>query len=70
MAYNEVGKAATNKYRSKFDLIQIRLQQGERQIIAEHAAQRGESMNSFVSRAIRETMKRDGIIDKGERNEQ
>lgn len=59
MAYNEVGKAATNKYRSKFDLIQIRLQQGERQVISEHAAKNGESMNSFVSRAIKETMDRD-----------
>ena len=59
MAYNEVGKAATNKYRSKFDLIQIRLQQGERQVISEHAAQHGESMNMFVTRAIKETMERD-----------
>lgn len=69
MAYNEVGKAATNKYRSKFDLIQIRLQQGERQIISEHAAQQGESMNTFVCRAIRETMERDVKTDKSELNE-
>ena len=61
MTYNEIGKAATNKYRSKFDLIQIRVQQGERTKIAEHAAGRGESINGFINRAIRETMERDGI---------
>ena len=59
MVYNEVGKAATNKYRSKFDLIQIRLQQGERQVISDHAAKQGESMNAFVTRAIKETIDRD-----------
>ena len=60
MTYNkEVGKAATNKYRSKFDMIQIRVPQGEREKIAEHAAEHGESMNTFVYRAIRETMQKD-----------
>ena len=59
MVYNEIGKAATNKYRSKFDLIQIRLKQGERQVISDHAAEQGESMNAFVTRAIRETIERD-----------
>lgn len=59
MTYNEIGKAATNKYRSKFDLIQIRVPLGERKIIAEHAADRGESINTFVNRAIQETMERD-----------
>ena len=30
MAYNEVSKKATNTYRSKFDIIQIRVPQGSR----------------------------------------
>ena len=59
MAYNEVSKAATNKYRAKFSMIQIRVQQKERDRIAEHAASRGESMNAFIKRAVRETMERD-----------
>lgn len=59
MAYNEVSKAATNKYRAKFSMIQIRVQQEERDMIAEHAASRGESMNAFIKRAVRETMERD-----------
>ena len=59
MAYNEISKAATNKYRAKFSMIQIRVQQEERDRIAEHAASRGESMNAFIKRAVRETMERD-----------
>ena len=59
MVYNESGKTATNKYRSKYDLIQIRVEQGEREKIAEHAANHGESTNAFINRAIKETIKRD-----------
>ena len=59
MAYNETSKAATNKYRAKFSMLQIRVQQEERDKIAEHAAGRGESMTAFIRRAVRETMERD-----------
>lgn len=59
MAYNEISKAATNKYRAKFSMLQIRVQQEERDKIAEHAAGRGESMTAFIRRAVRETMERD-----------
>ena len=59
MAYNETSKAATNKYRAKFSMLQIRVQQEERDRIAEHAAGRGESMTAFIRRAVRETMERD-----------
>ena len=63
MAYDEVSKRATNKYRKKNDLIQIRTPLGERDKIAEHAANRGESMNAFINRAIKETMDRDNTVD-------
>ena len=59
MSYNETSKAATNKYRAKFSMLQIRVQQEERDRIAEHAAGRGESMTAFIRRAVRETMERD-----------
>ena len=59
MAYNEIGKAATNKYRLKFDIIQIRVQQGERAVITSHAKAHNESMNAFINRAIKETIERD-----------
>ena len=40
-------------------MLQIRVQQEERDRIAEHAAGRGESMTAFIKRAVRETMERD-----------
>ena len=62
MTYNkETGRAATNRYRAKFDMIQVRVPQGERDKIAEHAANRGESMNSFVYRAIQQTIENDNL---------
>ena len=63
MAYDEVSKRATNKYRKKYDLIQIRAPLGERDKIADHAAIRGESINAFINRAIKETMDRDNTVD-------
>ena len=59
MTYSDTSKKATNKYRSKFDLIQISVKQGERQKIVEHAEAGGESLNAFVNRAISETMSND-----------
>ncbi len=57
MAYNDIGRVATNKYRSKFDVIQIRVPKGDRDKIANQAKKRGESMNTFINRAIKEAMK-------------
>lgn len=59
MTYNEVSKKATNTYRSKFDIIQIRVPQGTREQISKHADSCGESMNAFINRAITETMNHD-----------
>lgn len=51
---------ATAKYeKAKLDHIHLRLQKGKKQIIQDHAAARGESVNGFVSRAIDEAMERD-----------
>lgn len=59
MAYDEVGRKADRKYKQKFDLFQVRLPQGSKEKISQHAKDRGESLNTFVSRAINETMERD-----------
>lgn len=59
MTYNNAAKIATNKYRAKFDIIQIRVKQGQRDVISMHAKNNGESMNAFINRAIEETMERD-----------
>ena len=51
---------ATKKYiREKLDEIKLRVPKGQREVIQQHAAKQGESVNSFITRAVKETMKRD-----------
>ena len=59
MAQTEAQLKASKKYHQKFDNLQIRVPLGEKEIISGHAAAQGESLNTFVRRAISETMKRD-----------
>ena len=57
--YTESQKQATYKYVKNFDRIEIKLPKGSREKIREHAAELGESVNTFVSRAIAEAMEND-----------
>ncbi len=51
---------ATKKYiREKLDEIKLRVPKGQREVIQQHAARQGESVNGFITRAVKETMKRD-----------
>jgi predicted HicB family RNase H-like nuclease len=59
MAQTEAQLRASKKYHAKFDTVQIRVPQGEKERIAEHAKNQEESLNTFVRRAIQETMERD-----------
>lgn len=59
MGQTEAQLRASKKYHQKLDNIQVRVPQGEKAAIADHAAARGESLNGFVRRAISETMERD-----------
>lgn len=59
MGQTEAQLRASKKYHQKLDNIQVRVPQGEKAVIADHAAARGESLNGFVRRAISETMERD-----------
>lgn len=52
-------KRAHKTYISKFSRVEIRMETAERERIQAHAAAHGESVNSFINRAIRETMDRD-----------
>ena len=53
-------RKANRKYLGTLDEIRIRVKQdGTKEKIAAHAAARGESVNAFIARAIRETMERD-----------
>lgn len=56
----EARRKANAKYlKESVEDIRIRVPKGQKNIIKSHAKQQGESMNSFVVRAINETMKHD-----------
>ncbi len=58
--YTEARKKANEKYlKESVEDIRIRVPKGDKAKVQEHAATMGESMNSFVIRAIDETMERD-----------
>ena len=59
MPYSEVGKKATYKYREKLEELRFNVPKGSKQVIVDHAASRGESINVFLRRAVAETMERD-----------
>ncbi len=49
-----------NRYNAeKYDSLRIVVPKGTKEIIREHAENKGESINGFVNRAINETMERD-----------
>ncbi len=53
--------AAQNRYiAKKYDRINLTVLKGNKEVITEHAARNGESVNGFINRAIQETMERDG----------
>lgn len=45
--------------RQNYDTVSIYVAKGMRETIKAHAAERGESVNAFVNRAVAEQMKRD-----------
>ncbi len=60
MARTESVDRAIRKYDAeKVDKIMFRVPKGKKEIINSHAAEMGESMASFLNRAIDETMERD-----------
>lgn len=59
MAQTEAQLRASRKYHEKFDKLQIRVSHEEKETIDSHALTMNESVNSFVRRAITETIERD-----------
>lgn len=58
--YTEARKAGNKKWdAANLDRMSIALPKGRRDAIKAHASARGESVNSFIGRAIAETMERD-----------
>ena len=59
MAISEARARATKKYQAKFDRIYIRVSTDEKESIEAYAEEIGESVNTFVRRAVAETMERE-----------
>ena len=57
--YTEARARAHKKYMKNFVEIKVRVTPEEREQIKAHAAARGESVNTFINRAITETMEHD-----------
>lgn len=57
----KTSSAVKDRYNAKaYDEIKIRVPKGQKDLIQAHAEAQGESTNSFINRAISETMERDG----------
>ena len=60
MAISKAQSKAVAKYNAaNYDRIELRVDKGDKDIIKKHAASKGESLNTFVNRAIKETIKSD-----------
>lgn len=59
MSTSEAQLRASKKYHDKFEKLQIRVTPEEKAAVENHAAQMDESVNSFVRRAIAETIARE-----------
>lgn len=61
MPASKAQQKAVNKYiKENYDVFQIRMPKGKKDIIKAHAESKGESVNGFINRAVDETIKRDG----------
>ncbi len=60
MAISKAQQKATAKYvKQNYDEIKVRVKSGEKEMIKQHADSRGETVNGFINRAIKEAMERD-----------
>ena len=60
MAVSKKQQACVNRYiADKYDRINLTTPKGRKEEIRNHADNQGETVNSFINRAIDETMKRD-----------
>lgn len=58
--YTEKKRASNQKWdEANLDRISIALPKGRKEIIKDHALQRGESMNAFIIRAVDNQIERD-----------
>lgn len=56
----KTSNASKARYNAKaYDRFTVSVPKGERDVLQAHAIERGESVNGFINRAIREQMERD-----------
>lgn len=55
----EAQKKAQQKYMDKFAVARVRMERDKYEQVQEHAERKGESVNSFINRAINETIERE-----------
>lgn len=61
MPVPKANQRAVAKYvKTYYDEIKVRVPKGQKEMISAHADAKGESMNAFIQRAIKETIERDG----------
>ena len=60
MAVSKAQQRAVNKYvKNNYDEIKLRMPKGKKEIIPAHAAQRGESVDAYITRAIDKALSED-----------
>ena len=67
MPASKAQQRATNKYmKANYDRVNLTLPKGRKAELQAHAAQRGESLNGFIGRAIDEAVARDNTHQEAE----
>ena len=67
MPVSKAQQRAVSKYmKENYDVYQIRMPKGKKEVIKAAAQAQGESVNGYINRAIDETMQRDGVETGGE----
>ena len=66
MGLSDARRRANKKWneenmKTRYDSLRIFVRKGRRDELKDHAADRGESLNGFVNRAINETLERDKL---------
>ncbi len=60
MSVSKAQQRATNKYnKNHYDRMEMKVPKGEKESITEHAKEYDGTLNKFLNRAVKETMKRD-----------
>ena len=69
MPRSEAMARASKKYeQEKVERVAFRVPKGKRELIQTHAANRGESVNEFINRAVDEAIERDQTSKKDSEN--